>query len=47
MLLAATNRANTIDNPGKLTVYRTDGATVHVQIPVAADAGAQPIDGIG
>jgi hypothetical protein len=47
VILAATNKANTVDNPGKLTVYRTDGATSHVQIPISTDPSANPIDGVG
>ena len=37
VILAATNKANTVDNPGQLTVYRTDGVTAHAQIPISTD----------
>ena len=47
VILAATNKANTIDHPGRLTVYRTDGVTAHTQIPISADPNANPIDGVG
>jgi hypothetical protein len=47
VILAATNKANTIDNPGRLTIYRTDGVTSHVQIPISTDPSANPIDGVG
>jgi len=47
VILAATNKANTIDNPGRLTIYRTDGVTSHVQIPISTDPSASPIDGVG
>jgi hypothetical protein len=47
VILAATNKANTIDNPGRLTIYRTDGVTSHAQIPISTDPSANPIDGVG
>ena len=47
VILATTNKANTIDHPGQLTVYRTDGATAHTQIPISTDPHASPIDGVG
>jgi hypothetical protein len=46
-ILAMTNKANTIDNDGFLTVYRTDGVTEHARIPVSTDENAEPIDGVG
>jgi formate dehydrogenase maturation protein FdhE len=47
VILSATNKANTIDQPGQLTVYRTDGVTTHAQIPISTDSHASPIDGVG
>jgi hypothetical protein len=47
LVLAAVNKANTEDNAGYLTVYRTDGATEHVRIPISVDPTAVPIDGVG
>ncbi len=47
VILATTNKANTVDNPGRLTVYRTDGVTSHAQIPISTDPHANPIDGVG
>jgi hypothetical protein len=47
VVLAAVNKANTADHAGYLTVYRTDGVTEHTRIPIAASAGAAPIEGIG
>ena len=47
VVLAATNKANTVDHPGQLTVYRTDGVTAHAQIPISTDPHASPIDGVG
>ena len=47
VVLATTNKANTVDNPGRLTVYRTDGVTSHAQIPISTDPHANPIDGVG
>jgi len=47
VVLAIANKSNTIDNPGYLTVYRTNGTTEHCQIPITTDANADPIDGVG
>jgi hypothetical protein len=47
LVLAAVNKANTEDNAGYLTVYRTDGLTEHTRIPISASPGAAPIEGIG
>jgi hypothetical protein len=47
VILSATNKANTTDKPGQLTVYRTDGVTAHAEIPISTDAHASPIDGVG
>jgi len=47
VVLAMANKSNTIDNPGYLTVYRTNGTTEHCQIPITTDANADPIDGVG
>lgn len=45
MILVLTGKASVAG--GVLTVYRTNGATVHATIPVASDANAEPIVGIG
>ena len=47
LVLATTNKANTKAHAGQLTVYRTNGATEHTQIPISTDPNADPIDGIG
>jgi hypothetical protein len=47
VILATANKANTTDNPGYLTIYRTDGTTEHSQIPVSTSHDADPIDGVG
>jgi hypothetical protein len=47
LVLAAVNKANTADNAGYLTVYRTDGVTEHARIPIAIDPTAAPIEGLG
>jgi hypothetical protein len=33
LVLAGAVKANTIDRPRFLTIYRTDGVTIHAQIP--------------
>ena len=38
--------SNTVDNAGKLTVYRTDGTTEVGQITLATDAEAEPVVGV-
>jgi hypothetical protein len=45
LVLALTGKASVTG--GVLTVYRTNGSTVHATIPVASDANAEPIVGIG
>ena len=45
LVLALTSKA--FVTSGVLNVYRTDGTTLHAQIPVASDATAEPIVGIG
>jgi hypothetical protein len=45
LVLALTSKA--FVTSGVLNVYRTDGTTLHAQIPVASDANAEPIVGIG
>lgn len=47
LVLATTTKSNTAANPGYLTVYRTNGTTEHVRIPIAIDPDAAPIEGIG
>ena len=47
LVLATTNKANTVDNPGYLKIYRTDGVTEHVSIPISIDPNADPIEGVG
>jgi hypothetical protein len=47
LVLAATNKANTEDHPGFLTVYRTDGVTEHTRIPISISPTAAPIEGVG
>jgi hypothetical protein len=46
-ILAMTNKANTFDHAGYLTVYRTDGVTEHTRIRLSANHDADPIDGVG
>jgi hypothetical protein len=46
-ILAMTNKANTSDHAGFLTVYRTDGVSEHARIPIAANPNAVPIEGVG
>lgn len=46
-ILATTNKSNTDDHEGFLTVYRTDGVTEHVRIPISVNPDADPIEGIG
>ncbi len=38
--------SNTVDNPGFLTVYKTDGSTELGQIAITTDAAAEPITGV-
>jgi len=45
LVLALTGKASVTG--GVLTVYRTNGSTVHATIPVASNADAEPIVGIG
>jgi len=45
MILVLTGKASVTG--GVLTVYRTNGSTVHATIPVASDPNAEPIVGIG
>jgi len=45
LVLALTGKASVTG--GVLTVYRTNGTTVHATIPVASDPTAEPIVGIG
>jgi hypothetical protein len=45
MILVLTGKASVTG--GVLTVYRTNGTTVHATIPVASDPTAEPIVGIG
>jgi hypothetical protein len=45
LVLALTSKA--FVTGGVLNVYRTDGTTLHAQIPVASDPNAEPIVGIG
>jgi hypothetical protein len=45
MILVLTGKASVTG--GVLTVYRTNGSTVHATIPVASDPTAEPIVGIG
>jgi hypothetical protein len=45
LVLALTGKASV--SGGVLTVYRSNGSTVHATIPVASDAAAEPIVGIG
>lgn len=45
LVLALTGKASVTG--GVLTVYRTNGSTVHATIPVASDPTAEPIVGIG
>jgi hypothetical protein len=45
MILVLTGKASV--SGGVLTVYRTNGTTVHATIPVASDPNAEPIVGIG
>lgn len=40
-------QSNTVDNPGFLTVYETDGTTELEQIPLTTDPVAEPITGAG
>ena len=47
LVLAATNKANTEDHAGFLTIYRTDGITEHARIPISIDPTAAPIEGVG
>jgi hypothetical protein len=47
VVLAIANKSNTRDNLGYLTVYRTDGVTEHVRVPISTDSDADPIDGVG
>jgi hypothetical protein len=47
LILAGVVKANTIDFPGYLTIYRTNGTTIHAKIPISIDAAAEPIDGVG
>ena len=47
LVLAATNKANTEDHAGFLTVYRTGGITEHARIPISINPTAAPIEGVG
>ncbi len=47
LVLATTNKANTQSHVGYLTIYRTDGVSEHVQLPIAANVNAAPIEGVG
>jgi hypothetical protein len=38
--------SNLVDNPGSLTIYKTDGTTELAQRPVTTDPAAEPITGI-
>lgn len=38
--------ANTADNPGELTVYKTDGTTELGRLTLATDAAADPVTGV-
>jgi hypothetical protein len=40
------SESNTVDNVGKLTVYKTDGVAEFVQKTITDDADADPITGI-
>ena len=46
-VVLATAESNTVDNPGKLTVYKTDGVTEFVQKNLTTDENADPITGVG
>jgi hypothetical protein len=46
-ILAMTNKANTFDHAGYLTIYRTDGVTEHTRIHLSTNHDADPIDGVG
>jgi len=45
-LVLAAGESNTVDNPGYLTVYRTDGLTEFVRKTIASSPSANPITGI-
>lgn len=45
-LVLAAGESNTVDNPGYLTVYRTDGETEFARKAIASSPTAEPITGI-
>ena len=45
-VILAALQSNTVDNPGFLTIYRTNGSTPQFQRPITTDAAADPITGV-
>lgn len=45
-VVLAMSESNTLDNTGKLTVYKTDGSTEFVQKTITTDADAEAVTGI-
>ena len=45
-LIQQNQESNLVDNPGKLTVYKTDGTTELAQKTIDSDPSAEPVTGI-